>query len=153
MQGKEHVLDFVISGTELLVQGGQIVDWGVGSRDVTEIDGGGKSAAKMIFEVINPTSDVSLFKSADITIDGKVRTTTTFNYDAAAVPATISCSYYQGDDWGQYFEKIVFKDAAGAIKMTCTPTARIRIKGNPLNSTYNIVIGVIDAQTGAVTEK
>lgn len=157
VQGKEHVLDFVISGTELLVQGGEIVEWGTGSKSVSEINGGGQSASKMIFEIANDNggaeTKIASFKSAVITIDGKERTTIKLEYNALVVPSIVTCNYYQGNDWGYDFEKIVFKDANGLVLMTCTPLSPIRIKGNPLNDNYATVIAVVDAQSGTIKAK
>lgn len=155
IQGREHVFDFVISGTELVVQGGEVGDWGVGTKSVTEISGEGRTAAKMIFDVINATGEALTkmhnIQSAQINIDGVVRNTVNAVFDEATMK--ITCRYYQEDAWGYDVSRVNFKAGDGSSLMDCVPVTPMRIKGNPIDKNYATVIATIDATTGEITAK
>lgn len=157
--GAEHILDFTIDGTELTVQGGQIVPWGTGAALTTNIGGGGVSLSRMIFDLAagDMTAAATIVK-ADLTIDGKVRTAeVSYSAPVAGTPPAqptpdrLTCTYNQAIDWGYKLEKYTFYDANGTVvwstQTLATPLAHL---GNYNNPTYNTVIATLNSATGVV---
>lgn len=153
----EHVFELRIRGTELIVQGGDISAWGEGSRSVTEINGEGKSAARMNFRITGDSPGVgrSVMErvySARLTIDGKVRSTSRLVYNSLVAPSSLACYYYQDSDWGYDLTRVLLLDIDGRTVLDCVVGGDpLRIVGNPTDVNYSTVIGSIDALTGVLT--
>lgn len=154
--GAEHIFELTINGTELTVQGGEIVPWGTGAALNANIGGGGISLSRMIFNLApgDMTLAATIVK-ADLTIDGKVRTAeVVYSAEvpgAPTVPARLTCTYNQATDWGYKLEKYTFYNADGVVvwstQTLATPLAHL---GNYNNPTYNTVIATLNSATGVV---
>ena len=151
-QGKEHIFDLTIKGTQLLVQGGEIVDWGTGTTTSQTINGGGVTSTRLIFELTGESAEpqTDQITKCKLYLDG-TEYAGEATYTAASGPnkARITCSINTGFSFPYWFTQAVFLDAANNTVWNTTIVGAnvIRIKGNPLDPAYNTTLAVIDVAT------
>lgn len=155
-QGKEHIFDLTIKGTQLLTQGGEITEWGTGSSVSQQINGGGTTSSRLIFELTNETSAPNTDKitKCALYLDGREYLgEATYTAAAGADKARLTCSINAGFAFPYWFTQAIFYDATNTPIWQTNVIAPgvVRIKGNPLESTYNKVLGVVDVATKDVT--
>lgn len=154
-QGKEHIFDLTIQRTQLLVQGGEITDWGTGSTISTNINGGGVTSSRLIFELINENTVPNTDQIAKCTLflDGAEYAGEVTYTPVGADKARLTCSINTGSSFPYWFSQAVFSNAAGTEiwRTKVVSSGVVRIKGNPLDPTYATVLGLIDVATKEVT--
>lgn len=159
VQGAEHIFNLIIAGTELTVQGGEIVPWGTGVTIEGNIGGGGVSLGKMIFELKTDAGvmedEVAKITKAQLTIDGIVREADVeYIVGKSGAKSRLRCLFNQGTDWGYDLQKFTMKDTHGTVILenTAILTNPLPLKGNYISETFNTPIATIDTFTGAVVK-
>lgn len=159
VQGAEHIFSLAIAGSELKVQGGEIMPWGKGTTVDGAIGGGGVSLARMIFELKTESGEnedaVAKITAASLMIDGATRdaaVTYIPSADGGVTPSRLLCRYDQGFDWGYYLRSFTFKDKDGneILKNTAIALSPLRLVGNYIALTYNTPIATIKTSSGEV---
>ncbi len=152
IQGKEHVFDFVISGTQMELAGGKINPWGTTEAINQTLDGGGRQLLKMNLKINQTNFDATAksklqsITSALITIDNNVYKSERVAYNELTVSTPmLEVYYYQDDNWGYAFKKVYFQNVNQEEVMTLLPQGieSLRIPGNPASGGYSLAVGEI----------
>lgn len=137
--GKEHKFDITNSGVDLVIGGGEVVEWGEGAKGSATGGGDGVQPCKLFFSFKNPIANIVAVSGVELTIDGKIYNSTSVEWVIA--DNKLKVIFDQGSNWGYKLEKVVVKGALGAVLATFE-NLTTEIKGDPTSAGYNEVINL-----------